>query len=311
MAAEKRANNSKRSAEAKAKLRHYKLLEDPYADLERARELYALKREHTPERERLNQERNEETKAWRAKNPEKTSEYNQASRRRVRLSKRCYCDPCGTNQPSEVDFRKHLASDLHKRSIIRVAEGRHLQHRYYLCHSSFDTPKALRDHEAGKEHKKKAAAPDAAMTKKAARAKAIADRSGAIEAAKAAIRECGGDYSKAISKFNTELDPVDDGPPEVFNFKGAWKPDPDTVQPQPQLETTDTGNTWFFNSPHISSKDSSTEVSSSKVSSSEVSSAADMQSLFKKREYRSGVQTKLAFGVSTQIKSKRDTGGKR
>jgi hypothetical protein len=250
LAAERKAEASERDTETSAKSRHLKLLQDPYAAMERSRELYALKREHTYERERLNQESREKAVAFRAKNPEKPQEYRQTAARRVLLSRECWCDPCGTDSTTKGNFLIHLDTIKHKKCIIRVAEGRHLQHRYYLCHSSFDDLRALKDHEKKDAHKKNAAAPDAVTTAKAARAKAIADRPEAIKAAKAAILACNGDFSKAISKFNTELDPVDLGPPEVFDFTQPPKAVPDDIQPQPQPQpqpkTTDTVGKWFF-----------------------------------------------------------------
>jgi hypothetical protein len=315
IATKRKALKSESSAEFRARSRHQGSLEDPYAATERARELYALKREHTPERERLNQEKREKNTAFRAKNPEKTHEYAQASARRVKLSKQCYCDPCGINCVSERDFTIHLATEIHKRSIIRVAKGQHLQHRYYLCHRSFDDARGLRAHEKSIGHTKNAAAPDAAATAKAARKKAITDSPETIKAAKAAISECNGDYAKAVSKFNTELDPVDYGPPEVFDFT---LPVPDDIQPQlqPELETTDTaGNWWFRNTAHTSSRvDSSkgtSKVASAKISSSKVHSAADTQALFKKRTHKPTVQTMLPTGFSTKVKSKRPSAGKK
>jgi hypothetical protein len=233
----------------------------------------------------------------------------------VRLSKECWCDPCGTDSTSKSNFLSHLGTKIHKKSIIRVAQGRHLQHRYYVCHKSFDDARALGDHEKTDMHKKNAAAPDAAATAKAARAKAIADSPGAIEAAKAAILACNGDYTKAVSKFNTDINPVPDEAPEIFDFKIAAKSvSDDSVQQKLPDSSRQWGSKVATGS--TSSKDSSTKASSTKaslpkVTSSKVSSAADMQSLFKKREHKPSVQTKLTFGVSTQIKSKRVSGEKR
>jgi hypothetical protein len=133
--------------------------------------------------------------------------------KRMLLSKNYYCDPCGTNCSSQKDFNTHLATATHKKSIIHVARGRQLEHRYYLCYKSLD--------------------PTLPPPAKAAKAKAIVDNPGAIKAAKAATLACNGDFSKAISKFNTELDPVDFGPPEVFDFTQPPKAVPDDIQPQP------------------------------------------------------------------------------
>jgi hypothetical protein len=97
----------------------------------------------------------------------------------------------------------------------------------------FRAGRQLDQHKTKDAHKKEAAKPDSATTAKAAKAKAIVDNPGAIKAAKAATLACNGDFSKAISKFNTELDPVDFGPPEVFDFTQPPKAVSDDIQPRP------------------------------------------------------------------------------
>ncbi|KAG9512290.1 hypothetical protein KCV07_g9534, partial [Aureobasidium melanogenum] len=168
---------------------------------------------------------------------------------------------------------------VHKTSIIRVADGRQLQQRYYLYYKSFERQQYLDKHKISNEHMRKAAEPDAAATIKTARAKAIIDNLEAVKAARAAINECGGDYSKAISKFNQEVDPVDYGPSEVFDFKKTPKPVSDETV---QHKSTESYRRFDY------------KGISSKVSSSKVSSAADMQSMFKKRIHKQTVQTDLS-----------------
>jgi hypothetical protein len=221
------------------------------------------------------------------RNPKK---YRQTSARRVRLSKECWCDPCGTDNTSKGNFSCPTSTQTkHKRCVIRVAEGRHLQHRYYLCNSSFDDLEALEDHEKKDAHKKNAAAPDAATIAKAARAKAIADSPGAIEAAKVAIGECGGDYSKAISIFNKELDPVSDEPDEIFDFTmAAESVSDDTAQHKP----TNSSRMWGSkNMPQVVHRQRSARQRSARQrsplpklarSSSKVNSAADTQAIVQK-----------------------------
>jgi hypothetical protein len=91
----------------------------------------------------------------------------------VRLTKKFYCDPCGIASDGQRGWDSHFASDVHKRSIIRVAEGRQLEHRYYHCYKSFEGKQHLAKHIASDMHKE-----DAAITAKVAQAKAIADSPG-------------------------------------------------------------------------------------------------------------------------------------
>jgi hypothetical protein len=95
----------------------------------------------------------------------------------VRLTKKFYCNPCGFAADGQRGWDTHLAPEVHKRSIIRVAEGRQLEHRYYHCYKSFEGKQHLAKHIASDMHKE-----DAAITVKVAQEKAIADNPGVIEA---------------------------------------------------------------------------------------------------------------------------------
>jgi hypothetical protein len=75
---------------------YYRRLElDPYAMREVEREGATLRRERSPERQaEMHAERQ---RTFYANNPGKKSEYNQTHAKRVHLSKKYYCDPCGAN----------------------------------------------------------------------------------------------------------------------------------------------------------------------------------------------------------------------
>jgi hypothetical protein len=269
---------------------HKSVEADPYAVREDQRDAAARRRERSPERQAAKRKKNND--ALYARNPGLKQAYKETYAKRVRLSKKYYCDACGTDSESEANFKKHLATSTHKKAIIRVAEGRQLQHRYYHCYVSYDTKGQLNKHCTRVGHKENASAPDAATAAKAAREKAIRDNPGAILAAKAAISACNGDYSKAITKFNTEIDPVPDEAPEIYDLKGLMPPksvSQDTVQRPP-----------VDNSPKWGVKKAKGSTSSKTTTSSKLHSVAETQSLFEKREYKLGRQSKLTFGGSTK-----------
>ncbi|KAH0161827.1 hypothetical protein KCU67_g6180, partial [Aureobasidium melanogenum] len=192
---------------------------DVYDVRAKERERQTRAREANPEHH------NDRTKVWAQANPEKKRENQSNSIKRARLSKNWYCDPCTYPCRSQSELDKHLTTKSHKTNLKRTADGRQLQYRCYICGKSFDEYKrGLLQHFSQPSHKQRAAEPGAAAKAKAAEAKARANNPGAIEAAKAAIRECNGDFSKAISKFNQEIDPVPEHVPLVIDWKQAPKP---------------------------------------------------------------------------------------
>jgi hypothetical protein len=171
MTAQATAKNRERDRVRALETYHRKVAEDPYAMKELGRGNSRRTREHIPER------MYECKKDWGLVNTERILGYQQTYKKRVRLTKKFYCDPCGIASDGQRGWDTHLASEVHKRSIIRVAEGRQHEHRYYHCYKSFEGKQQLAKHITSDMQKE-----DAAITAKIAQAKAIADNSGAIEA---------------------------------------------------------------------------------------------------------------------------------
>lgn len=193
---------------------------DPYGVKEFDRDKSTIWREKNPEKAAM------KAADYFAENPEVVRANQARYRQRQKTSMKFWCDPCSTNSTHQAGFDRHLNFPDHKRNVERVAAGRQLENRCYICGKSFDKWYVLRDHNKSIMHMKRAAEPGALEAAAAAKIAAKAEQPAAIKAAKAAIRACMGDFSKAIVKFNNDPAPVPEHQSLIIDWKQVKVPKP-------------------------------------------------------------------------------------